>query len=49
MNNKRNMPRREALKKMGVFAAGAALSASGLAAASNLHLKRDMLSWKQDL
>ena len=35
----KNISRREALKKMGVFAAGAALSASGLTAASNLNLK----------
>lgn len=37
----KNISRREALKKMGVFAAGAALSASGLTAASNLNLKSD--------
>ena len=40
MSNK-NISRREAPKKMGVFAAGAALSASGLTAASNLNLKSD--------
>lgn len=39
MNKEQNMTRREALKKMGAFAAGAALSASGLTAASNLNLK----------
>lgn len=33
------MSRREALKKMGAFATGAALSASGLTAASNLNLE----------
>ncbi len=37
----KNISRREALKKMGVFAAGAALSANGLTAASNLNLRSD--------
>ena len=35
------MSRREALKTTGVFAAGAALNASGLATASNLNMKSD--------
>lgn len=37
MAEDKNITRREALKKMGVFAAGAALSAGGLTAASNLN------------
>lgn len=41
MSNDKSMSRREALKTMGVFAAGAALSASGLTAANSLHLKSD--------
>lgn len=39
MSNEKNMSRRKALKTMGAFAAGAALSTSGLSAASNLNLK----------
>ena len=35
------MSRREALKTTGVFAAGAALNASGLATVSNLNMKSD--------
>ena len=35
----KNMTRREALKRMGVVAASAALGASGLAAAENMNLK----------
>lgn len=42
MSNENNMTRREALKKMGVFAAGAALSASGLTAANHLKSNRKM-------
>lgn len=41
MSNEKSMSRREALKKMGVFAAGAALGTSGLTAANNLHLNSD--------
>lgn len=41
MSNENNMSRREALKTMGAFAAGAALSASGPIATSNLNLKGD--------
>ena len=37
MAEDKNMTRREALKKMGAFAAGAALSAGGLTAANNLN------------
>lgn len=42
MSNENNMTRREALKKIGVFAAGAALSASGLTAANHLKSNRKM-------
>lgn len=42
MSNKKNITRREALKKMGVFAAGAALSAGGLTAANHLESNRKM-------
>lgn len=38
MKDERNMSRREALKTMGTFAAGAALGISGLAAAGNLNV-----------
>lgn len=41
MAGDKHMTRREALKTMGVFAAGAALSASGLAATGGLNLKND--------
>ena len=42
MSNENNITRREALKKMGVVAAGAALSASGLTAANHLKSNRKM-------
>lgn len=41
MSNEKNMSRREALKIMGVFAAGAALNTNGVSAANNLNLKSD--------
>lgn len=42
MSNENNITRREALKKMGVFAAGAALSTSRLTAANHLESNRKM-------
>lgn len=41
MKGDKNMSRREALKTMGAFAAGAVVGTSGLAAASNLGLKNN--------
>lgn len=41
MSKEKKMSRRKALKTMGAFAAGAALSTSGLSAASNLNLKNN--------
>ncbi|MDO4163718.1 MAG: flavodoxin family protein [Bacteroides sp.] len=46
MDSKKNMTRREALKTMGAFAAGAALSASGLTAANKLNLKEEKKTMK---
>lgn len=40
MDEKKNITRREALKTMGALAAGAALSASGLAVASNINAEK---------
>ena len=41
MGSKKNMTRREALKKMGVLAAGAAVGISGLSAEENINMKGD--------